>query len=99
LREDAEKLREEKPALEGIIQSCDELIMEMAEEYGHNHMGENNDDEDENNEGNVVTPPAPVPAVVPEEVIKEEAPVEMVPEQKAHVAHEVILVDAEPEPV
>jgi hypothetical protein len=35
---------------------------------------------------------------MPEEIIKEEAPVEMVPEQEAHVAHEVILVDAEPEP-
>jgi hypothetical protein len=32
LREDAEKLREEKTALEGMIQSRDELIMEMAEE-------------------------------------------------------------------
>jgi hypothetical protein len=36
LREDAEMLREEKTALEGMIQSCDELIMEMAKEYGLN---------------------------------------------------------------
>jgi hypothetical protein len=35
---------------------------------------------------------------VPEEIIEEEAPVEMVVEQEAPVAHEVILVDAEPEP-
>jgi hypothetical protein len=30
-----------------MIQSHDELIMEMADEYGLNHMGENNDDEDD----------------------------------------------------
>jgi hypothetical protein len=37
----------------------------MAEEYGLNHMGENDD------EGNTVAPPAPAPAVVPEEIIEE----------------------------
>jgi hypothetical protein len=45
LREDARKLREEKITLEGMIQSHDELILEMAEEYGLNCMGENDDDE------------------------------------------------------
>jgi hypothetical protein len=30
MREDVMKLREEKTTLEGMIQSCDELIMEMA---------------------------------------------------------------------
>jgi chromosome segregation ATPase len=54
LREDAQKRREEKTTLEGMIQSCDELIMEMAEEYGLNRMGENDDDDDE---GNAVAPP------------------------------------------
>jgi hypothetical protein len=56
--------------------------MEMAEEYELNHMGENDEDEDEddNDEGNAVAPPAPAPAVVPQEIVKEEAPVEMVPE-------------------
>jgi hypothetical protein len=68
--------------------------MEMAEEYGLNHMGENDDDEDD--EGNAVAPPPPV--AMPEEIIEEEAPVEMVPEQEAPMAHEVILTDAEPEP-
>jgi hypothetical protein len=50
----------------------------MAEEYGLNHMRENDDDEDENNddEGNAVAPPASVPAAVPEEIVKEEVPVE-----------------------
>jgi hypothetical protein len=43
-------------------------------------------------------PPAPAPAAMPEEIIKEEAPVEMVPGQEAPVVHEVILADIEPEP-
>ncbi|WP_428637369.1 hypothetical protein [Shewanella sp.] len=98
LREDAQKLREEKTTLEGMIQSRDELILEMAKEYGLNRMGENNDneDEDDNDEENAVAPPAPT--IVPEEIVEEEAPMEMVPEQEAPVAHDVILADAEPEP-
>jgi hypothetical protein len=39
-------------------------------------------------------PPA---AAAPEEVIEEEDPIEMVPEQEAPMAHELILADAEPE--
>jgi predicted nuclease with TOPRIM domain len=78
LREDAQRLREERTTLEGMIQSHDELIVEMAEEYGLNHIGENDDDEDENNddEGNAIAPPALAPATVPEEIIEEEDPVE-----------------------
>jgi hypothetical protein len=78
LREDAQKLKEEKTTLEGMIQSRDAVILEMAEEYRLNCMGENddNEDEDDDNEGNAVTPPAPALAAVPEEIIKEEAPVE-----------------------
>jgi hypothetical protein len=72
------RLREERTTLEGMIQSRDELILEMAEEYELNHMGENDDDEDENHndEGNVVAPPALAPAIVPEEIVEEEDPVE-----------------------
>jgi hypothetical protein len=83
LREDAQRHREERTTLEGMIQSRDELILEMAEEYGLNRMGDNYDDKDENNddEGNVVAPPAPVPAAVPEEIIEEEAPVENGPQE------------------
>jgi hypothetical protein len=83
LREDAQKLSEEKTTLEGMIMSHDELILEMAEEYGLNHMGENNDDEDENNddEGNAVAHPAPAPTTVPEEIIEEEDPVENGPHE------------------
>jgi hypothetical protein len=76
LREDAQKLREEKITLDGMIQSCDELILEMAEEYGLNRMGENDDDE-----GNAVAPPAPAPTAVPEEIVEEEAPVENGPQE------------------
>jgi chromosome segregation ATPase len=77
LRENAQKLREEKTTLEGMIQSCDELILEMVEEYGLNCMGENDDeDDDDDDEGNAVAPPAPVPAAVLEEIVEEEDPVE-----------------------
>jgi chromosome segregation ATPase len=81
LREDVKKLKEEKTTLEGMIQSHDELIMEMAKEYWLNRMGENNDDDDEddNDEGNAVAPPAPMPDVVPKEIIEGEAPVENSP--------------------
>jgi hypothetical protein len=60
-----------------MIQSHDELIMEMAEEYGLNHMGENddNEDEDDDDEGNTITPPPPMPPTAAhEETVKEEAP-------------------------
>jgi hypothetical protein len=80
LRVDAQKLKEEKTTREGIIQSRDELVMEMAKEYGLNHMGENDDDEDDDDEGNDVTPS--VPTTVPEEIIEEEAPVENGPQAR-----------------
>jgi hypothetical protein len=81
LREDAQKLREEKTTLEGMVQSYDELILEMAEEYGLNHMGENDDDEDDDDEGNAIAPPALVPAAVPEEIVEEEDPVQNGPQE------------------
>jgi hypothetical protein len=83
LREDAQKLREEKTTLEGMIQSRDELILEMAEEYGLNCMKENDDNEDEDgdNEGNAVAPPTSAPTTVPEEIVKEEVPVENGPQE------------------
>jgi hypothetical protein len=97
-REYAQKLREERATLEGMIKSHDEFLMEMAEEYGLNRMGENDDDEDDDDKGNAATLPAPAPPpAASEEIIEEEAPVEMVPEQEAPEAHEVILTDAEPE--
>jgi hypothetical protein len=87
--------------LEGMIQSHDELITKMVEWYELNHLGENDEeeDEDDDDEGNAIAPPAPVPpAAAPKEIIKEEAPVEMVSKQEAPVVHEVNLADVEPEP-
>jgi hypothetical protein len=81
LREDAQRLREERITLEGMIQSRDELILEMAEEYGLNRMGENDDDEDDDDEGNTIAPPAPAPAAVPEEIVEEEDPIENGPQE------------------
>jgi hypothetical protein len=82
-KEDAQRLREERTTLEGMIQSRDELILEMAKEYGLNRMGENDDDEDEedDDEGNAIAPPAPAPAAVAEEIIEGEDPVENGPHE------------------
>jgi hypothetical protein len=75
LRGDAQKLKEEKTTLEGMIQSRDELLMEIAEEYGLNNMGENDNDEyeDDDDEWNPIVPPAPAPAAMNEEIVEEEA--------------------------
>jgi hypothetical protein len=97
LREDTQKLKEEKATLEGMVKSHDELIMEIAKETRLDHMGEDAEDEEEDedadNGGDAATPPA----AAPEGIIMEEDPIDMVPEQQAPVAHEVILADAEPE--
>jgi hypothetical protein len=47
-----------------MIQSYDELILEMAKEYGLNRMGENDNDEDDDDEGNAIAPPALAPTAV-----------------------------------
>jgi hypothetical protein len=61
-------------------------------------MGENVEDEEEDEDaddgGDASAPP--VPAAAPKE-IDDEGPMEMAPEQEAHVVHEVLLVDAKPE--
>jgi hypothetical protein len=46
-------------------------------------MGENdnNEDEDDADEGNAVTPLAPAPATVPEEIVEEEDPMENGPHE------------------
>jgi hypothetical protein len=102
-------LKEEKATLKGMVESCDELITEIAKEIGLDRMREDTEDEDEDEDGSdgeaaatpiaVVPPLALVPpiATAPEEVVEEKDPIEMVPEQEAPVGHEVILVDAKPE--
>jgi hypothetical protein len=105
LSEDTQKLREEKAKLEGMVESHDELIMNVADKYGYNRNDEDTNDEDDDDRGAATAPPATVPppvpvplAVAPEVIIvDEEEPMEMVPEQEAPEAHEVIMADAEPE--
>jgi hypothetical protein len=102
LREDAQKLEEEKATLEGMVESHIELIMEISRETGLDHVGEDAEDEEEDeyadDGGHATTPPAPAPPTAAlEETIVEEELVEMVPKLEAPVAHEVILADTEPE--
>jgi hypothetical protein len=61
-----EKLKKENTTLEGMVQSRDELIMEIATKTGLNRMGEddhedddeddNDDDDDDDDRGDAVTP-------------------------------------------
>jgi hypothetical protein len=105
LREDTQRLEEEKATLEGMVKPRDELLMEIAREMGLDRMGEDGDEEEKeeiaDDGGNAAAPPAaapppPVPpATVPKE-IDEEVPVEAIPEQEAPKLHEVVLADAKP---
>jgi hypothetical protein len=47
LREDIYRLEEEKTTLEGVVDSCGELLMEIAREMGLDRMGVDEDDEEE----------------------------------------------------
>jgi hypothetical protein len=106
VREDTQRLEEEKATLEGMVKSRNELLMEIARDTGLNRMGEDDEDEDEEEDvddgEDATAPPAAVPpphaptATAPEE-IDDEGPMEMIPEQEALVPHEVILADVEPE--
>jgi hypothetical protein len=106
LREDTQRLEEEKATLEEMVESRDELLMEIVREMGLDCMGEDEDEEEEEEDaddrGDAVAlpttappPPAP-PAVVPKE-INEEGPMEVIPEQEAPMPHEVVMAEAKPE--
>jgi hypothetical protein len=102
LKEDTLRLEEEKATLEGMVESHDELVMEITRETGLDHMGEDDDDEEDvDNGGDATTPPATTPpppappATAPKE-IDEEGHVEVIPEQEAPVPHDVVPADAEP---
>jgi hypothetical protein len=73
LREDTHKLREENATLEGMVESCDELITEIARKIGLDRMGEDAKDEEKDEDADAPS------ATAPEEVVEEEGPVEMVP--------------------
>jgi hypothetical protein len=104
LRDDTQRLEEEKATLEEMVESRDELLMEIARETGLDHMHEDEDGEEEktDNEGDVAAPPATAPpppappAVVPEE-IHEEGPMEAIPEQEDLKPHEVATTEVESE--
>jgi hypothetical protein len=77
-------LEEEKVTLEGMVESRDDHIMEIARETGLDRMGEDTEDEEEDedadDEGDATAPPVPVPPTAALEEIDDEGPVEMVPE-------------------
>jgi hypothetical protein len=104
LRDDTQRLEEEKAIPEGMVESHDELLMEIAREMGLNRMGEDDDEEEEDADdggdatappANAPPPPAP-PAAVPEE-INEEGPMETIPEHGVLMSHEVIMAEVEHE--
>jgi hypothetical protein len=94
-REDTQRLEEEKATLEGMVESHDELLMQIAREIGLDRMGEDVEDEEEDED--VDDGDATATAATTLEEINDEGPIEMVTKQEAHVVHEVILADAEPE--
>jgi hypothetical protein len=54
-------LEEEKATLEGMVESRDELLLEIARETGLDRMGEDAEDEEEDEDaddgGDAITPP------------------------------------------
>jgi hypothetical protein len=102
LREDTQRLEEEKATLEGMVESRDELLMEIAWEMGLDRMGEDEDEEEEaDNVGDATAPPTaapphPAPPAAAPEDIDIECPMEVIPKQEALVPHEVIPAHAEP---
>jgi hypothetical protein len=102
LRDDTQRLEEEKATLEGMVESRDELLMDIARETGLDRMGEDDEEEEDADDGRdaaappatAPSPPAP-PAIVPEE-FNEEGSMEAIPEQEGPMPHEVIMAEAEP---
>jgi hypothetical protein len=106
LMEDTQRLEEEKATLEGMVESHDELLMEISRETGLDRIGEDEDEEEEEEDadkgGDAVAPSAaapllPAPPAPAHEEIDEEGPMEAIPEQEVPMSHEVVLADAEPE--
>jgi hypothetical protein len=103
-RDDTQRLEEGKATLEEMVESRDELLMEIAREMGPDHMGEDEEEEEEedaDDRGGAVAPPAaapppPTPPAAVLEEINEEGPMEVIPEQEVLMPHEVIMAEAEP---
>jgi hypothetical protein len=87
-----------------MVESRDELLMEIAGEMGLDHMDEDEegDEEKTDDEGDVAAPPAAAPpppappTVVPEEIY-EEGPMEAILEQEDLMPHEVTTTEVESE--
>jgi hypothetical protein len=89
-----------------MVESRDDLLMEIARETGLDHMGEDAKDDEEEEDADdgedvtapaIAAPPYPAPPAAAPEEINDEGPMEMINEQEAPVPHEVILAVAEPE--
>jgi hypothetical protein len=99
-------LEEEKATLEEMVESHDELLMEITREIGLDRIAEDEDDEEKDEDaddvGDAIAPPAtaPPPPASPADVLEEidkEGHVEAILEQEAPVPHEDVPVDAEHE--
>jgi hypothetical protein len=103
LRNDTQRLEEEKATLEEMVESRDELLMEIARETGLDRMGEDEEEEEDiDDEGDAAAPPAtapppPAPPAVVPEAINEEGPMEAIPEQEVPMPHKVVMTEAESE--
>jgi hypothetical protein len=92
LREDTKRLEEENATVEGMVESHDELLMEITRETRLDCLGEDIEDEEEEEDtddgGDAVAPPAVVPpppvspAAAPKDV-NDEGPMEMILEREA----------------
>jgi hypothetical protein len=76
LREDTQRLEEEKATLEGMVESRDELLMEITREMGLDCMGKDEEEEEDADDGGDATaPPATAPPpLTPPTVVHEENP-------------------------
>jgi hypothetical protein len=63
--ENNQRLEEEKANLEGMVESHDELLMEIARETGLDHMGVDDEDEEEEEGGDNGEDAAAPPAAAP----------------------------------
>jgi hypothetical protein len=87
-----------------MVETRDELLMEIARETGLDRMGEDEEEEEEDidNKGDAAAPPATAPpplappAVVPKE-IHEEGPMEAIPKQEDPMPQEVAMTEAKSE--
>jgi hypothetical protein len=101
LRDDTQRLEEEKATLDEIVESHDELPMEIARETGLDRMGEDEEEEEEDADDGgdaaapptAASPPLVLPAAVPKE-INDEGPMEAIPGQEVSLPHEVVMAEA-----